>query len=107
MMRRCWRGIRTCNRPTRARRNLTPPLFVASYRDALFAAGWKLIEVTKIDETAPQPETLTVAAHYMSHGRNIYARVTQEPDGRIQIAVADVGEENWPAMLAKDCRVRI
>ena len=38
----------------------------------------------------------------MSHGRNIYARVTQEPDGRIQINVADVGAENWSAMLARD-----
>ena len=34
-----------------ARRNLTPPLFIALYRDALFAAGWKLIDVTKLDET--------------------------------------------------------
>ena len=43
----------------------------------------------------------------MSYGRNLYARVMQEPDGRIQIAVADVGAENWPAMLATDCRVRL
>ena len=87
--------------------NLTPPLFIASYRDALFAAGWKLIEVTKIAETAPYPETLSVAAHYMSNGRNIYARVMQEPDGRIQINVVDVGAENWAARLTKDCRVRV
>jgi outer membrane protein OmpA-like peptidoglycan-associated protein len=87
--------------------NLTAAMFVASYRDALFAAGWKLIDVTKIAEAAPPPETLTIAAHYMSHGRNIYARVRQEPDGRIQIAVADVGAENWPATLATECRVRV
>jgi OOP family OmpA-OmpF porin len=87
--------------------NLTPPLFLSLYRDGLFAAGWKLIEVTKIGETMPYPETLTVAAHYMSHGGNIYARVQQEPDGRIQIAVADIGDENWSAMLATDCRVRV
>ncbi len=87
--------------------NLTPPLFVASYRDTLFAAGWKLIDVTKHAETAPPPETLTVAAHYMSHGRNIYARVTQDPDGLIHLAVADVGAENWPETLAKQCRVRV
>lgn len=87
--------------------NLTPPLFVSSYRDGLFAAGWKLIDVTRIGETAPYPETLTVAAHYMSHGRNAYARATREPDGRIQIAVADIGEEDWPAMLAAECHVRV
>jgi len=87
--------------------NMTPPLFISSYRDALFAAGWKLIDVTKIGETAPYPETLTVAAHYMTNGRNIYARVTQEPDGRIQIATADVGAENWSSMLTEECRVRV
>jgi len=80
--------------------------FVSSYRDALFAAGWKLVDVTKLDETSA-PETVTVSAHFMSNGRNIYARVTMEPDGPYEINVADVGAENWAAMLAKDCRVRI
>ena len=63
--------------------DLTPPLFLSLYRDGLFAAGWKLIDVTKIGETSPYPERLTVAAHDMSHGRNIYARVqagTRRPD---------------------------
>jgi OmpA-OmpF porin, OOP family len=81
--------------------------FVASYRDALFAAGWKLIDVTKLDENMLQPETVTVAAHYMGNGRNIYARVTQEPDGPYEINVADVGSEDWKSALARDCRVRI
>lgn len=80
--------------------------FVSSYRDALFAAGWKLVDVTKLDE-ASGPETVTVSAHFMSNGRNIYARATMEPDGPYEINVADVGAENWAAMLAKDCRVRI
>jgi OmpA-OmpF porin, OOP family len=81
--------------------------FVSSYRDALFAAGWKLIDVTKLDEKAMAPETVTVSAHYTSNGRNIYARATLEPDGPYEINVADVGVENWTAMLAKDCRLRI
>ncbi|MBY0493054.1 MAG: OmpA family protein [Cyanobacteria bacterium] len=81
--------------------------FVASYRDALFAAGWKLIDVTKLDEQRMQPETVTVSAHYMSNGRNIYARVTMEPDGPYEINVADVGAEDWKGALARDCRVRI
>ena len=81
--------------------------FISSYRDALFAAGWKLVDVTKLDEKATAPETVTVSAHYMSNGRNIYARATMEPDGPYEINVADVGAENWAAMLAKDCRVRI
>jgi OmpA-OmpF porin, OOP family len=80
--------------------------FISSYRDALFAAGWKLVDVTKLGETSP-PETVTVSAHFMSNGRNIYARATMEPDGPYEINVADVGAENWAAMLAKDCRLRI
>ena len=94
---------RTYERP----RDLTPLMFITMYRDSLFAAGWKLIDVTKIEEAAPPPETLTVAAHYLKDGRNVYARVTQDPDGRIHVAVADVGAENWSAMLAKECRIRI
>ncbi len=81
--------------------------FISSYRDALFAAGWKLIEVTKLDEESTAAETVTVSAHFISDGRNIYARATLEPDGPYEINVADVGAENWAAMLAKDCRVRI
>ena len=81
--------------------------FVSSYRDALFAAGWKLIDVTKLDEKATAAETVTVSAHYMSNGRNIYARATLEPDGPYEINVADIGAENWAALLAKDCRLRI
>ena len=80
--------------------------FISSYRDALVAAGWKLVDVTKLEETSA-PETVTVSAHYMSNGRNIYARATMEPDGPYEINVADVGAENWAAVLAKDCRVRI
>jgi OOP family OmpA-OmpF porin len=81
--------------------------FVSSYRDALFAAGWKLIDVTKLDETSKQPETVTVSAHYMNNGRNLYARATLEPDGPYEITVADVGAENWAEALARTCRVRV
>ena len=81
--------------------------FVTSYRDALFAAGWKLIDVTKLDDKTVVAETVTVSAHYMSNGRNVYARVTQEPDGPYEINVADVGAEDWKSALARDCRVRI
>ena len=80
--------------------------FVSTYRDALFAAGWKLIDVTRIAEPAVQ-ETVTVSAHYLQNGRNIYARVSQEPDGPYEVNVADVGAEDWSAALARDCRVRI
>jgi outer membrane protein OmpA-like peptidoglycan-associated protein len=82
-------------------------VFVSSYRDALFAAGWKLIDVTKLEEIAIQPETVNVAAHYILNGRNIYARLSQEPGGPYEINVADVGEEDWASQLEKQCRVRL
>jgi OOP family OmpA-OmpF porin len=81
--------------------------FIASYRDALFAAGWKLIDVTKLDEKLMTEETVTVSAHYVANGRNLYARVTLEPDGPYEINVADVGAEDWGAALARTCRLRI
>ena len=87
---------------------LMPQQFIALYRDSLFVAGWKLIGVSKIDEAAPRvDETLSVAAHYMKDGRNVYARITYEPDGPIQIAIVDVGAEKWREVLAKDCRIAI
>jgi OOP family OmpA-OmpF porin len=80
--------------------------FVSTYRDVLFAAGWKLLDVTKLEGPTVQ-ETVTVSAHYMENGRNLYARVSQEPDGPYEINVADVGAEDWSAALARECRVRI
>jgi outer membrane protein OmpA-like peptidoglycan-associated protein len=82
--------------------------FVGTYRDALFTAGWKLIAVPKLDPKLPPPEgDLDIAAHYMNNGRNIYLRITRTGDGAYDISVADVGEENWSAALAKECRLRI
>src|SRR5215204_5984312 len=80
--------------------------FVGTYRDALFAAGWKLIDATRIAEPAAQ-ETVTVSAQYLGNGRNIYARVSQEPDGPYEVNVADVGAEDWATVMARECRVRI
>jgi OOP family OmpA-OmpF porin len=85
---------------------LTPIVFIATLRESLFAAGWKLIDVTKLEEVSAQPETINVAAHYSANGRILYARITQEPGGPYQVNVADVGDEDWTAALAKDCRVR-
>jgi OOP family OmpA-OmpF porin len=85
---------------------LTASLFIATFRDALFAAGWKLIASTKLEEATAQPETVSVSASYASNGRLIFARLSQEPDGPYQVNVADVGAEDWPAALTKDCRLR-
>ena len=87
--------------------SITPVVFITAYRDALFAAGWRLIDVTKLEEIAVQPETVNVAAHYAREDRNIYARLSQEPGGPYQINVADVGAEDWGAMLETQCRVTL
>jgi outer membrane protein OmpA-like peptidoglycan-associated protein len=86
--------------------SLTAIVFLSALRDGLFAAGWKLIEVTKLEEIPIQPETVSVAAHYTANDRIIYARMTQEPGGPYQVNVADVGEEDWASALANECRVR-
>jgi OOP family OmpA-OmpF porin len=86
---------------------LSSSRFVSTYRDALVAAGWRLIDTTKLPEKVHVPETVTVSAHYTRDGRNIYARVSLEPDGPYEINVADVGAEDWTAQLAKQCRVRL
>ncbi|MGE3491140.1 MAG: OmpA family protein [Vicinamibacterales bacterium] len=93
---------KTYGRPGR----LTAIVFVSALRDALFAAGWTLIDVTKLEEIPIQPETVNVAAHYSTNGRLIYARMTQEPGGPYQVNVADVGEEDWASALADECRIR-
>jgi OmpA-OmpF porin, OOP family len=86
---------------------VTAAQFVAFYRDGLFAAGWKLISSTKVD-VAPMPEGIvSVAAHYMTKGRNIYALVSRSPEGPFDVAIADVGDEDWALMLSRECRVRI
>ena len=81
--------------------------FLSTYRDALFVSGWKLIDITRIEDVSSPPGTVNVAAHYRDNGRNLYARVSQEPGGAYQIGVADVGAEDWKATLARDCRVRV
>lgn len=85
---------------------LTATVFVSTFRDSLFAAGWKLIGSTRLDDVATQLETVNVAAYYAANGRLIFARLSQEPDGPYQVSVADVGAEDWSAALAKDCRIR-
>jgi OOP family OmpA-OmpF porin len=81
--------------------------FLQAYRDRLFAAGWKLIDVTKLEDIASQPETVNVAAHYRESGRNVYVRLTQEPASPYRINVVDVGAEDWASTLTNACRVRI
>ena len=87
--------------------HFTPVVFLSAYRDALIAAGWRILDVTKLEETPIQPETVFLAAHFTGNGRNVYARLSLEPAGPCRINIADVGAEDWPAMLTRDCRIRV
>lgn len=90
-----------------ARPEILLPVFVATYRDALFAASWKLIEVPKIDNVPPPEGIVSISAHYMENSKNIYARISRSPDGAYEINVADVGEEDWAVALSKECRLTL
>jgi outer membrane protein OmpA-like peptidoglycan-associated protein len=81
--------------------------FVIWYRDALFVSGWHLVGATRVDDKTPVEGTVNLSAHYRERDRNIYARVTREPDGAVHISVADVGAENWAAAIARDCALRV
>ena len=81
--------------------------FVIWYRDALFVSGWHVIGATRVDDKTPVEGSVNIAAHYREQGRNVYARVTQEPDGSVHISVADVGAEDWAAAIVGDCRMRV
>jgi outer membrane protein OmpA-like peptidoglycan-associated protein len=86
---------------------ITPAQLVTLYRDTLFAAGWKLIASTKVDAVTTPEGVVSVAAHYMNDGRNIYTLISRAPDGPYEIAVADVGAEDWAATLAKECKITV
>lgn len=86
---------------------VTPATFVATYRDALFAAGWKLLDVPKVDDASPPEGMIGIAAQFTNNGRNVYTRISRSPDGNYEINVADVGEEDWTGRLARDCRLRL
>lgn len=81
--------------------------FVIWFRDALFVSGWHVIGATRVDDKAPVEGSVNIAAHYREHGRNVYARVTQEPDGSVHVSVADVGGEDWAAAIVRDCGLRV
>src|SRR5689334_18689317 len=87
--------------------NITVVTFITTYRDALFTAGWKLIAAPKVDNVPPPEGIANIAAHYMANSRNVYTRLSRLPEGQYEINVADVGEEDWSALLTKQCHVPI
>src|ERR1051325_6833102 len=59
-------------------------VFVTTYRDALFAGGWKLIDVPKVVPNMPPPEGDVDIAFGWRHVRDHFRHVDQLPSAREQ-----------------------
>lgn len=100
-------GLSYVRRRFSARPEILVPVFVSTYRDALFAEGWKLIDAPRSEELSALSGTVQISAHYLDNGKNLYTRITRTPDGAYEISVADVGAEDWVAAWSKQCRLTI
>jgi OmpA-OmpF porin, OOP family len=87
--------------------NVWDVAFVSLYRDALILHGWRILDQPPATVTESEPHVITLSAHYAANGRDLYARLSRAPDGAYAISVADVGVEDWGAMLDRVCHVPI
>ena len=76
--------------------------FVTSYATALTKAGWTIVQQ---GDGASQTD-ITLTAHYARAGRNIWAYL-HNGAGEYKIQVADVGQDDLAAKLAKSCHVAV
>ena len=81
--------------------------FVSLYRDALVLHGWRILDQPPATAPENEPHVITLSAHYAANGRDLYARISRAPDGAYAIGVADVGAEDWGAMLDRACHVPV
>jgi outer membrane protein OmpA-like peptidoglycan-associated protein len=81
--------------------------FVTPYRDAMLLRGWRILDEPPATAAENEPHVINLSAHYATGGRDLYARLSRTPDGSYQISVADVGAEDWAAMLDRACRIPI
>ncbi len=87
--------------------NVWDPAFVSLYRDALVLHGWRILDQPLATGAESEPHVINLSAHYAANGRDLYARISRAPDGAYAIGVADVGAEDWGAMLDRACHVPI
>lgn len=80
---------------------------VSLYRDPLILHGWRILDQPPATATESEPHVITLSAHYAANGRDLYARISRAPDRAYAISVADVGAEDWGAMLDRVCHVPI
>ncbi|MEP7209594.1 MAG: OmpA family protein [Alphaproteobacteria bacterium] len=76
--------------------------FVTSYSKALTKVGWTIIQ----QGDGSSQTDITLTAHYAKAGRNIWAYL-HNGAGEYKIQVADVGQDDLAAKLAKSCHVAV
>ncbi len=81
--------------------------FVSLYRDALVLHGWRIIDQPPAASAESEPHLINLSAHYAGNGRDLYTRISRAPDGAYTIGVADVGAEDWGAILDRACHVPV
>lgn len=74
--------------------------FIETYREALVAAGWKIL---KAEQMFNRSDTQLIA-RYTRDGRDIWAQLVSG-GGDVQIQVADAGANDLAAQLKRDCHV--
>ncbi len=74
--------------------------FALAYRDALQAAGWKVL---RFSQSVNSSDTLLVA-HYGESGRNLWAVLRHAP-GEVSFEIGEEGRVDMAQRLKKDCRI--
>lgn len=94
--------------PTSIIRFYTPPAgtsnlaFVTRYSTGLIKAGWTILQ----QGDGSSQTDISLTAHYARAGRNIWAYL-HNGAGEYEIQVADVGQDDLGARLAKSCHVAV
>ena len=83
-------------------RDLSNLDFALAYRDALLAAGWKVLRFSQ----SPNSSDTLLVAHYGVNGRDLWAQLQHAP-GEAQFIVGDAGRSDMAQALKKDCRVTL
>lgn len=78
--------------------------FIGDYRNALTAAGWKVVYPASDKEVNEQAG---LVAHYTGDGRDIWAKLFYEYGANLSYAVVDAGAEDWAARLDKECHLAL
>lgn len=95
-------GTASWTRSYDAAKDLSTILFEQTYREALTAAGWTVVE----SSAGLHQSDAVVIAHYAANGRDLWAYL-HDAGGDYSIRVADNGASDLAGALAKSCHVAL